>query len=147
MGAATEGQVMKRYRFAGAAALWVFILLAGGCSTTRVQQDGLADLRKGVADTREQSRLAMVEANQLARDQAIARVLASTKPALTENDLIGAVSKDDIAKWDSSFAALDDYLTAIQYLTSPDRTKELEDAAVGLGNQLASGSTNTAVSP
>jgi hypothetical protein len=127
--------------------VWLLFTILGGCSTARVQQNGLADLRKGIADVREQARLAMTDANQLARDQAIVRVIALNKPALSEKDFIGAVSKDDIAKWDSSFAVLDQYLTAIQYLTAADRTAELENAAVDLGNQLATGMTNTAVSP
>jgi hypothetical protein len=128
-------------------AICLLLTILAGCSTALLQQDGLTDLRKGVAGVREQARLAMTDANQLARDQAIARVLALNKPALSEKDFVGAVSKDDIAKWDSSLAVLDQYLTAIQYLTSPNRTTELEDAAVSLGNQLATGTTNTAVSP
>jgi hypothetical protein len=126
----------------------VALALVSGCSaTTRVQETSLADLRKGVADTREQARLALTEANTLARTQAIARVLKLNKPALTEKDFVGAVSRDDIAKLDNAFALIDQYLNAIQYLTSPDRTAELENAAVGFGNQLATGGTNAALQP
>lgn len=118
-----------------------------GCGSTRhLQQSSLDDLRKGIADTSEHARLAMTEANQLAREQAIARVLHLNKPALSDRDFVGAVSRDDIAKWDNAFVLLDEYITALQYLTSPDRTAELENAAVRLGEQLAS-STDTAVSP
>src|SRR5882672_9459489 len=97
-------------------AICLLLTILAGCATSRVQQSGLTDLRKGVADVREQARLAMTDANQLARDQAIVRVIALNKPALSEKDFIGAVSKDDIAKWDSSLAVLDQYLMAIQYL-------------------------------
>src|SRR4051812_17667991 len=99
--ACTEMRGWRRALFVPALTI---IALAVGCTSARVQQRGVSDLRKGVADTREQARLAMVEANQLARDQAIARVLALNKAALSEKDFVGAVSQQDIAKWDSSFA-------------------------------------------
>lgn len=129
----------------------IMALVAGmtcfGCGSNRIQPQSLAELRTGVADTREQAQLAMAEANALARKQAVDRVVKLNKPALGEKDFIGAVARADVERWDNALAVLDGYINSVQYLTSPDRTAELEEAAVGFGNQLATGRTETVVPP
>lgn len=126
----------------------LLIVVCVGCSATgQVSQSSLSDLRKGIADTSALARLSMTEANQLARERAISRVLSLNRPRLAEKDFTRAVSSADIAKWDHAFVQLDEYVTALQFLTSPDRTTETENAAVNLSKQLANSSPQLAVSP
>lgn len=119
--------------------LWSFALLTSvACATARIDESTFGDFRKGLADTREQARLALGEANQLAREQSVARVVAQDdKPALVESDFVFAVSPADITAWDNSFALLDQYAGALQLLVSPDRTARMTDAAVEVGEKLA----------
>jgi hypothetical protein len=133
-------------RVALVASISLMLVFAAALGCTQVKQSDLTDLRTGVAGVRQQASLAFTSANDLARKQAIERVMASTRPALSEKDFVGAVSPEDIRKWDEQFALLDSYVTALNALLSPERTKALEDSAVDLANQLAaSDTTHTAV--
>src|SRR3954468_21398046 len=58
MGSGGQRTLSKQHLCGVSAVVLLLVAFVSGCATTRVQQTGLSDLRKGVADTREQARLA-----------------------------------------------------------------------------------------
>jgi hypothetical protein len=127
-----------------ALALSVLTVLAG-CGGGAVRSDSLAELRQGVAAAREQARVVFGDSNELARERSLQRVLTSTRPVLREEDFAVIVEPIAIAHWDVAFGVFDDYVSALQQLASPERSEAFGNAAVDLGNQLATGRTEVAL--
>jgi hypothetical protein len=118
-----------------------------GCGAKAVRPQDVTTFSAGVALVQQQSTLAFHAANALARDESIKYLLASTRPGITEKDFTPALDSKAIAAWDSAFAAMRAYASALQQLLSPDRPQALGNAAVSLGAELRQGKIGADISP
>jgi hypothetical protein len=128
------------------ALLLVALATAAGCGET-VSTDAINEFSTGVSQARQQSGVAVKDANKLAREASIRYVLASTQPGLSEDRFVTAVEPDDIARWDNAFAGMQSYCAAIQNLLSPDKSTAFEDAAIGFAKELKEGHAATDLPP
>ena len=134
----------RRRVWANALVLWALAVLVG-CGGAAVRSDSLAELRHGVGAAREHAGVVFGGANDLARERSLRRILASTRPVLREEDFAVVVEPAAIAQWDAAFGVLDDYVSALQRLASPERGEAFGNAAVEFGEQLATGRTDAAL--
>lgn len=124
------------------AVIFLGLLPVAGCGARTVRPEGLADLRTGFSEIREQARVVFTDANELARDRSLRLVATSKRPVLTKEAFAVIVEPEAQAQWDYFFSVFEEYVSALQQLTSPGRSEAFGNAAVELGSQLARGRTD-----
>jgi hypothetical protein len=105
-----------------------------GCGGRTVRSDSIVECRAGVVAAREQARVVFGDANGLARERSLQRVQASSRSVLREEDFAVVVEPPAVAQWDNAFGVFDDYVSALQQLTSPGRS-----GALRKGNWVGTG--------
>lgn len=112
--------------------LSVALLLVAACAS--VPPADVLEFRNGAHAVNVQLDTTFASVNELASADAIDR--AATLPSLTEDEVAPVLKREDIAKWDTAFAAIDRYAANLNLLLSPDHADEFGEAAEGLGSAL-----------
>lgn len=110
------------------------LLLVAACASVPPVQVG--EFRTGANAVKVQLDTTFAAVNKLASEDAIDR--AATLPNLTEDELEPVLKREDIARWDAAFAAIDEYAANLNLLLSPEHATDFGTATEGLGTALNS---------
>ena len=121
------------------AALLAIALVNGACATPGpVLTQDVAGIRTGITAARQEANDSFVAANDLAREQAIARKIRRPELTLGAQDFPQPVPAAAARQWDGAFTILDQYGAALQSLVDQRRADAAGNAVASLGQAINS---------
>jgi len=124
----TQFMAQKRLFYA-----WLGLaLLTAGCQT--IPQADVDSFGKGVTQAKQQTGLAFRSLNELARDSLIDH--AAKQPTLNDRMFVAVIEPESVAHWERVFSGLESYAGHLIALTSPNLTKEYQEYAVKLAEEV-----------
>ena len=105
--------------------------LLAGCSS--LPPANVESFSSGVAATRSQTSVALQAVTDLTSDAIID--YAAAQATLTDTNFLPVLPPASVATWDAAFAGLQKYSQNLVLLTSPNLSKDYEDAIVNLAAQ------------
>ena len=121
---------------------WVALLVTG-CTT--VSPPRVTEFGQGVDKVKVQFDTAFTTINAMITEDEIDSAI--TAPTLTEEEVGVVLKGEDIAKWDAATSEIDQYVTNLGTLLSPDRPNDFSKALVDLGTEVKSLDPNLLPSP
>lgn len=122
------------------------MLFASACATPGpILTENVGAIRSGVAAARQQAQASFAAANEVSREQAIARKVRLPETILREGDFPLAVPVESGREWDGAFDILDQYGAALQSLVDPSRAQQTSTAIGALGQSLNSPNINAKI--
>jgi hypothetical protein len=119
------------------AAMLVIALALAACATPGpVLTQDVAGIRTGITAARQQASDSFVAANDLAREQAIARKIRRPELTLGAEDFPQPVPAAAARQWDGAFTILDQYGAALQSLVDQRRADATGNAVASLGHAI-----------
>jgi len=125
-----------RRRLPGLSILAAALLIAvSACSSVRtVEPARVAAFGEGVGKVHTQLDTTFASINEFITDDEVDR--AVNLPKLTDEDVPVVFKQQDIAKWDTAFSYIDQYVANLTLLLSPDNAKRFTDATEKLATEL-----------
>jgi len=123
----------------------VTVALSACATPGPVITENVGAIRSGVVAAKQQAEASFAAANQVSREQAIARKIRHSETILRETDFPLAVPIESARDWSGAFDILDQYGAALQSLVDPKRAQETSSALGALGQSLNSPNINAKI--